>query len=195
MKTDDVITLVIGFITGIITSLIANWIQNRIAKRKEYLLYSKLSGKWVERIQGQEGRRFSIADFTYNEDVNSFRYNGINYKDNSEKHYRWQSETIFKDTLNNRILYIYSVFEDGGYHIVKDGFGVSYFNDNCDFTHGYFIDANSTTNIRNIEYIRIETLAKKHSYDLDDKAPDKISKFIKFLVDFEDRNNRNCFYP
>ena len=192
MNTFDLLNFFVGFLTGIITSLIANWIQSVFNVRKDILQYSNLSGKWIERIDIQIGRRFSVADFKYDKKLNAYRYNGTNYKDDSSIHYRWQSETIFKDNDNSRILYIYSVFEDGNYHIVKDGFGVSYFDDKLDFTHGYFIDANSATNIRNIQYVRIEILAKKHSYDLDDMSPEKVAKFIKFLTDFELKNNINC---
>jgi hypothetical protein len=134
--------LVIGTMFGLLASIIWEHIKKHLLGRKEKKLYACLEGLWVERIENQEDRRFSIARFSFNKKSGTFHYNGNNYNNDSTNFYRWRSERIFNDKDKQRLLYIYSVSEDGMNYIQKEGFGVSYFYSDkteCAFTHGYFL--------------------------------------------------------
>lgn len=188
--------LITGFILGVFSSLVASWIYKLNEAKQEKKMYTNLAGLWIERIDGQENRRFSIADFRYDQTDGKFHYNGINFNNDSTIYYRWRSERIFKDTDRDRLLYIYSVSENGIIYTHKEGFGVTYFNqtkNDCYFTYGYFLNADLNAEPRNMKLIKADKLAKKYSFDLADKTPKSLSKFVKRLVEIEETSQMPCF--
>ena len=192
----NIVQLIIGFLLGIISSMIATILLNKNRAAKENRIYKHLAGIWLERIDGQDDRRFSIAYFRFEKSDRKYHYNGINFKNDGTIYYRWRSEKIFKDTDTERILYIYSVSDNGVIYTLKEGFGVSYFDyvrNECNFTHGYFLDADLKDEPRNIRFIKASNLAKKYSYDLSDKSERGLGKFIKRIAEIEEQTGKPCF--
>ncbi len=125
-----------------------------------------------------------------------YRYNGKNYNNDSTRFYRWTSVQLFKDRERNRLLYIYSVSGDGKNHESRKGFGVSYFdskNAECNFTEGYFLDADRNAMPRNLRFIRARDLARKLSFDLTNQSKENLSRFIARLVEYETINKTPVF--
>lgn len=188
--------LIIGTILGLLAGYIMEYLTKYLAGRKEKDLYAGLEGIWVERIENQEERRFSIARFSFDKKAGTFHYNGNNYNNDSTHFYRWRSEKIFKDQDKQRLLYIYSVSEDGKNYILKEGFGVSYFDSHkakWTFTHGYFLDADLTTKPRNLKFIRATELAQKLSFDLGDASDHKLCLFVSRLIEYENKHSLPVF--
>ena len=190
------VTSVIGFFLGVLSSLLASFITQRNRLNKENKLYKQLAGIWIERINQQPDRKFSIAQFRCDDFSKKFHYNGINFKNSGQIHYRWRTEKIFKDTDTDRILYIYSVSDKNRPGKFREGFGVSYYEyegEECKFTHGYFLDADHKDEPRDVKFIRADVLAKKVSYDLGNQSESVFSKFIERLSELEERTGKPCF--
>ena len=191
---DQSIGLLIGIIASLIAAIIYSLYQQRKRMKMEYKLYGKLEGTWVEKISKQEGRKYSIAKFEYNKKKNIFKYDGQNYQNNGDKYYKWKSVRVWHDRDSPRILYIYTVDESKKPPKWKEGFGVTnYDNNSNNFTDGYFVDADSPTEPKEIKFIRIEELASKLYFDLGNKDDSRLKEFIKRIKKYEEENGKDIF--
>lgn len=177
--------ILIGFITGLIVGIVANFITEYLKNWQEHKKYEKfygeLSGYWLETIERQSERKYSIGYLHYDKKTKKPHYNGINFKNNGIIYYYWRTEKVWIDQDKDKMLYIYSVSEDNRLFELKEGFGVNLIKKSskgAEFTKGYFVDSEKVTTPRHLKLKRLSELADKMHFKFSNYSENEFSEFI-----------------
>lgn len=190
------------FLAGVLVTIVSGVITEFIRHYSHHVRLWRLRGLWVEYIEGQPNRPYSIANLKFRL-FKGYYYDGINFVFNGQKidkFYSWRSELIHLDTNANRILYVYSVAKNNTDYD-KEGFGVSRFishpknNKKMIFSDGYFIDADEilafnltgtfqpsnskTSNKREVKFWKAQDLADKLHFKLGNQSESKLIAFVE----------------
>lgn len=180
----DYLELGMAFVLGLISQFTGDYLLRRYRAKKNKRYLSDLEGYWVEIIKEQSDRTFSIAKFDFNDSSLEYQLDGTNYYNDGSVYGEWTTEeTIFKPEVK-KILYFYTVAQNGSFHEQKHGFGVIRLNKlkkKYTMKNGYFIDAGDDKNPRHIDYVRVETIAEKINFKIDLSNKENISEFVKAM--------------
>jgi hypothetical protein len=182
--------LLIGFFVGLITEFLADYLIRRFRAKKNKRQLGDLEGYWVEIIKEQSERTLSIAKFDFNDFSLEYQLDGTNYFNDGRAYYEWTTEeTIFKPNVK-KILYFYTVVQNGSIHEQKHGFGVirlDKLNKKWTMKNGYFVDAGDEKNPRHINFMRIEAAADKLNFKIDLSNKENISEFVRTMFNNMDK--------
>lgn len=186
----DYLGLIIGFILGLITEFLGDYLIRRFSAKKNKRHLGDLEGYWVEIIKEQSDRTLSIAKFDFNDFSLEYQLDGTNYYNDGSIYYEWTTEeTIFKPEVK-KILYFYTVVQNGSFHEQKHGFGVirlDKMNNKYTMKNGYFMDAGDEKNPRHINFVRIEKAAERLNFKIDLSNKENISEFVKTMFQNMDK--------
>ena len=193
-------TEALKWIGSILGSLIAAYLGYVISKiwfeLKSKRMFGKFEGTWVERIDSQDGRKFSVAEFKYDQKTRTYKYDGKNFSNDGSEFLNWKTVALVKDKDSPRLLYIYEVDQSKVPPTYKEGFGVTNFCERTSkFIDGYFVDSDRETAPRDLRFIRIEELAsnKEVNFYLGNRDIDQLKRFIKHIVKVEKELDKNLF--
>lgn len=158
-----------------------------------YDFLSKFKGEWVEYIgKNDSGRRFCLAQFKFNENTNSFEFDGENYKSDGQANYEWRSISMTLSEDKQEIFYIYKVrpteISEKGYE-TKYGFGVIYVSGRHKLKRGLFVDTGDPENPKRYKiypYSKVVEVVNKDS-NQNREYKDDPSALIEYLNSNEKR--------
>lgn len=182
--------LIIGFILGNITEFTSAYLRKRFIAKKNKRHLSDLQGYYVEIIKEQSDRTLSIAKFDFNDSSLEYQLDGTNYFNDGNVYYEWTTEEIIFKPEVKKILYFYTVVQNGSFHQQKHGFGVirlEKLNKKYTMKNGYFMDAGDEKNPRQINFVRIENAAEKLNFKIDLSNKENISEFVKIMLQNMDK--------
>lgn len=186
--------ILVGTIASLVAAIITYFFSNQRAKFIESRLYGKFEGMWVERIENQPERIFSIATFGYDKKRRTYKYDGKNFNNDGSIYYKWNTVRIWHDRDTPRMLYIYEVVESLNPPKWKEGFGITNLDiKNKKFINGFFMDADKLGKPKDLRMIRIEELAEKMFFDLGDRSDNRLCNFIRRIVEIEKNTNTELF--
>lgn len=181
--TSNWLSLLCGFALGIPASIIASYFWENLKIRKTRKDLKKLEGFWLEYIPSCDvenpSRGFSVAEFYYSKEEKCFKYDGSNYKLDSNKRYvrneSWKSVVVSFDNKEGQINYFYRITSVDEPNISRFGHGtIQISRKETTFESGYFLNTKSsnptitTPIVRSVKYYRFSSFCKGH-LNLNDK--------------------------
>ncbi len=149
-----------SFVIGVAASVAASYVIRSLRTRAARRHLSTLQGRWLERIEGQPERKYSIGQFMFDEHARNYRYHGDNFLNSGDHYYHWRCIVLYPQLQSQRLLYIYKTSRSHRIHEEYDGFGRLNIDPATEgsirLIDGYFIDSGSASTRRSFKLYRLE---------------------------------------